>query len=37
MIVIDKLVLPLKLHLKIFFEKQGFYTANMEDVYKKIV
>ncbi len=37
MIVIDKLVLPLKLQLKIFFEKQGFYTASMEDVYNKIV
>ena len=37
MIVIDKLVLPLKLQLKIYFEKQNFYTASMEDAYKKIV
>lgn len=37
MIVIDKMVLPLKLQLKIYFEKQNFYTASMEDAYKKIV
>jgi hypothetical protein len=37
MIVIDKIVLPLKIQLKIYFEKQGFYTASMEDAYKKIV
>ncbi len=29
MIVIDKLVLPLKVQLKILFEKQAFYTASM--------
>lgn len=37
MIIIDKLVLPLKLQLKLYFEKQGFYGVNMEEVYKKII
>ena len=30
MVVIDKLVLPLKIQLKIFFDKQKFYNASME-------
>jgi hypothetical protein len=36
MIVIDKLTLPLKIQLKIYFEKQTLYSAAMEEAYKKI-
>jgi hypothetical protein len=36
MIVVDKLVLPLKIQLKIYFEKQTLYSASLEDAYRKI-
>lgn len=37
MVVIDKLVLPLKIQLKIFFDKQKFYSASMEETYRLII
>ncbi len=36
MIVVDKLTLPLKIQLKIYFQKQTLYTAAMEEAYKRI-
>lgn len=36
MVVVDKLVLPLKIQLKIYFEKQSFYSASLEEAYRRI-
>ncbi len=37
MVIIDKLVLPIKIQFKIFFDKQKFYTASMEEAYRLIL
>lgn len=37
MVIIDRLVLPLKIQLKIFFDKQKFFEAQMERAYSLII
>ncbi len=37
MVIIDRLVLPLKIQLKTFFNRQTFFDSQMERVYNMIV